>query len=140
MLLLEAGRQGQFAAGADAGRRRRLILPKGDYNWGFWTEPEPNLDGRRLWWPGVAGWGGSSSINGMIYIRGHARDYDQWRQMGLTGWGYADVLPYFKRSEASRAAATPITAAKGRCTSPRPSSKSPIYSASSPPAARPATS
>ena len=49
--------------------------------------------------PRGRGWGGSSSINAMIYIRGHARDYDQWRQMGLTGWGYADVLPYFKRAQ-----------------------------------------
>lgn len=76
-----------------------LIKTKGAHNWGFWTEEEPNLNNRRLWWPRGKGWGGSSSINGMIYIRGHARDYDQWRQMGLTGWSYADVLPYFKRSE-----------------------------------------
>ena len=76
-----------------------LISQKGDYNWGFWTEPEPHLENRKLWWPRGRGLGGSSSINGMIYIRGHARDYDQWRQMGLTGWGYADVLPYFKRAE-----------------------------------------
>jgi choline dehydrogenase len=100
VLLLEAGGQDKsllvrMPAGVGA-----LITRKGDHNWGFWTEPEPNLDDRRLWWPRGRGWGGSSSINGMIYIRGHARDYDQWRQMGLAGWGYADVLPYFKRSEA----------------------------------------
>ena len=77
-----------------------LIGNKGTYNWGFWTEEEPNLNNRKLWWPRGKGWGGSSSINGMIYIRGHARDYDQWRQMGLEGWSYRDVLPYFKRSEA----------------------------------------
>jgi choline dehydrogenase len=76
-----------------------LIKDKGAYNWGFWTEGEPHLDGRKLWWPRGKGWGGSSSINGMIYIRGHARDYDQWRQMGLSGWSYGEVLPYFKRSE-----------------------------------------
>ncbi|HEY2483097.1 MAG TPA: GMC family oxidoreductase N-terminal domain-containing protein, partial [Caulobacteraceae bacterium] len=99
VLLLEAGGKDnsilvKMPAGVGA------ILPeKGDFNWGFWTEPEPHLDGRRLWWPRGRGWGGSSSINGMIYIRGHARDYDLWRQMGLTGWGYADVLPYFKRAE-----------------------------------------
>ena len=61
--------------------------------------PQTNLDNRVLYQPRGRGWGGSSAINGMIYIRGHARDYDQWRQMGLTGWGYADVLPYFKRAQ-----------------------------------------
>ncbi len=76
-----------------------LIAQKGVSNWGFETTPQQFMDGRRLYQPRGRGWGGSSSINGMIYIRGHARDYDQWRQMGLTGWGYADVLPYFKRSQ-----------------------------------------
>jgi choline dehydrogenase len=76
-----------------------LIRAKGPHNWGFWTAPQRHMDGRRLWQPRGRGWGGSSSINGMVYIRGHARDYDQWRQMGLTGWGYRDVLPYFKRAE-----------------------------------------
>ena len=57
------------------------------------------MNGRKLYWPRGRGWGGSSSINGMIYIRGHAGDYDQWAQMGLKGWDYASVLPYFKRSE-----------------------------------------
>lgn len=76
-----------------------LIANKGASNWGFETTPQLFLDGRRLYQPRGRGWGGSSAINGMIYIRGHARDYDQWRQMGLTGWGYADVLPYFKRAQ-----------------------------------------
>lgn len=76
-----------------------LIKQKGDANWGFWTEPQEHMNGRSLYWPRGKGWGGSSSINGMIYIRGHAGDYDQWRQMGLKGWGYADVLPYFRKSE-----------------------------------------
>lgn len=77
----------------------QLIANKGVSNWGFETTPQANLDGRRLYQPRGRGWGGSSAINGMIYIRGHARDYDQWRQMGLTGWGYSDVLPYFKRAQ-----------------------------------------
>ncbi|HVY84869.1 MAG TPA: choline dehydrogenase [Caulobacterales bacterium] len=77
----------------------RLIRDKSQFNWGFETTPQANLDGRRLYQPRGRGWGGSSAINGMIYVRGHARDYDQWRQTGLTGWGYADVLPYFKRSQ-----------------------------------------
>ncbi len=76
-----------------------LIANKGATNWGFETTPQQFLDGRRLYQPRGRGWGGSSAINGMIYIRGHARDYDHWRQMGLTGWGYADVLPYFKRAQ-----------------------------------------
>jgi choline dehydrogenase len=76
-----------------------LIANKGVSNWGFETTPQAFMDGRRLYQPRGRGWGGSSAINGMIYIRGHARDYDHWRQMGLTGWGYADVLPYFKRAQ-----------------------------------------
>ncbi|NBC21020.1 MAG: choline dehydrogenase [Alphaproteobacteria bacterium] len=76
-----------------------LLKGENDYNWGFETEPQAHMNGRRLYWPRGRGWGGSSSINGMVYIRGHARDYDQWRQMGLEGWGFADVLPYFRRSE-----------------------------------------
>ena len=76
-----------------------LIKDKGKHNWGFWTEPEPHLNNRRLWWPRGRGLGGSSAINGMIYMRGHQRDYDDWRQMGLTGWGWDDVLPYFRRLE-----------------------------------------
>jgi len=99
VLLLEAGGKDNSILVKMPAGVGGLISAKGDYNWGFWTEPEPHLDDRKLWWPRGKGWGGSSSINGMIYIRGHARDYDQWRQMGLAGWSYADVLPYFKRAE-----------------------------------------
>ncbi|MBN7785743.1 choline dehydrogenase [Ponticoccus gilvus] len=69
------------------------------YDWGFQTEPEPHLGNRRLVCPRGKVLGGSSSINGMIYVRGHARDYDHWRDQGCAGWGFADVLPYFKRME-----------------------------------------
>ena len=69
------------------------------YDWGYKTEPEPHLGGRRLACPRGKVIGGSSSINGMIYVRGHARDFDHWRDQGADGWGYADVLPYFKRME-----------------------------------------
>ncbi|MEM1373960.1 MAG: GMC family oxidoreductase N-terminal domain-containing protein [Pseudomonadota bacterium] len=69
------------------------------YDWGFQTEPEPHLGGRRLACPRGKVIGGSSSINGMIYVRGHARDFDHWRDAGAEGWGYADVLPYFQRME-----------------------------------------
>ncbi len=69
------------------------------YDWGFQTQPEPHLNGRRLATPRGKVVGGSSSINGMVYVRGHAMDYDHWRDSGAEGWGYADVLPYFKRME-----------------------------------------
>ncbi len=69
------------------------------YDWGFMTEPEPHLGGRRLVVPRGKVIGGSSSINGMVYVRGHACDFDHWRDSGAAGWGYADVLPYFKRME-----------------------------------------
>lgn len=71
------------------------------YNWGFETEPEPHLGGRRLATPRGKVMGGSSSINGMVYVRGHARDFDAWEEMGAKGWGYRHVLPYFKRLENS---------------------------------------
>lgn len=69
------------------------------YDWGYQTEPEPHLGGRRLAAPRGKVLGGSSSINGMIYVRGHAQDFDTWAHMGASGWSYADVLPYFQRQE-----------------------------------------
>ena len=69
------------------------------YDWGYMSEPEPHLGGRRLACPRGKVLGGSSSINGMVYVRGHARDFDTWAEMGADGWGYADVLPYYRRME-----------------------------------------
>ena len=69
------------------------------YDWGYTSEPEPHLGNRRLACPRGKVIGGSSSINGMVYVRGHARDFDHWRDSGAEGWGYADVLPYYKRME-----------------------------------------
>ncbi|MFC5566549.1 choline dehydrogenase [Rubellimicrobium aerolatum] len=69
------------------------------YDWGFRTEPEPHLGGRVLATPRGKVIGGSSSINGMVYVRGHAKDYDHWAESGAKGWAYADVLPYFRRME-----------------------------------------
>ncbi len=69
------------------------------YDWGLKSEPEPHLGGREMVTPRGKVIGGSSSINGMIYVRGHARDFDHWAENGAQGWGYADVLPYFKRME-----------------------------------------
>ena len=128
VLLLEAGGKDnslivRMPAGAGG-----LINAKGAYNWGFWTEPEAQLNDRKLWWPRGKGWGGSSSINGMIYIRGHARDYDQWGQMGLRGWSYADVLPYFKRSESLEGGGDAYHGGEGPLHVSKASSKNPIYS------------
>jgi choline dehydrogenase len=79
----------------------------GIYDWGFVTEPEPHLGGRVLATPRGKVIGGSSSINGMVYVRGHAKDFDTWAEMGADGWAYADVLPYFKRMEASHGGSGP---------------------------------
>ena len=68
-------------------------------NWAFETVPQAGLQGRIGYQPRGKGLGGSSAINAMVYIRGHRRDYDHWASLGNTGWSYADVLPYFKRSE-----------------------------------------
>ena len=69
------------------------------YDWGYKSEPEPHLDGRELACPRGKVIGGSSSINGMVYVRGHAGDYDNWAENGAEGWSYSDVLPYFLRME-----------------------------------------
>jgi choline dehydrogenase len=71
------------------------------YNWCFHTGPEPNMNGRQIYWPRGKTLGGSSSINGLIYIRGQREDYDHWAALGNRGWGYDDVLPYFIKSESN---------------------------------------
>jgi len=78
-----------------------LSIPMGmeKYDWRYYTEPEPGLDGRRLHTPRGKVLGGSSSINGLVYVRGNPRDFDRWESEGATGWNYAAVLPYFRRSE-----------------------------------------
>ncbi|MEZ5924723.1 MAG: choline dehydrogenase [Hyphomicrobiaceae bacterium] len=80
----------------------RFTYLGGPRNWCFETEPEPHMDGRRIFQPRGKTIGGSSSINGMVFVRGHARDFDGWAAEGATGWAYKDVLPYFKRLESYR--------------------------------------
>ncbi|AZO64307.1 MULTISPECIES: GMC family oxidoreductase [unclassified Mesorhizobium] len=98
VLLLEAG-------GRDLNPLFRLpmlmgkLFHSGIYNWHYHTEPEPHLNGRSLYWPRGKVLGGTSTINGMIYVRGNRHDYDRWAQMGATGWSYDEVLPAFLRSE-----------------------------------------
>ncbi len=91
------------------------------FNWSYQSEPEPHVDGRSIYHPRGKVIGGSSSINMMAYVRGNRGDYDRWRQKGLTGWSYADVLPYFKRAEtweggadAYRGGDGPLKVRKGR--------------------------
>jgi choline dehydrogenase len=105
--LAEAGRSVTLIehGGSDAGpfiqMPAALSYPMnmGLYDWGLHTEPEPHLGGRVLATPRGKVIGGSSSINGMVYVRGHARDFDHWAEAGAAGWSFADVLPYFKRME-----------------------------------------
>ncbi len=83
------------------------------YNWCFHTDPEPHMNGRRLYWPRGKTLGGSSAINGLIYVRGQREDYDHWRALGNTGWGYDDVLPYFIRSECNERGGGPFHGGAG---------------------------
>jgi choline dehydrogenase len=97
VVLLEAG-------GADSAEEIHLPIAwselfKGPFDWDLDSEPEPGLNGRRIYLPRGKVLGGSSSINAMIYVRGHRADYDGWAGNGATGWAYDDVLPYFRRSE-----------------------------------------
>jgi choline dehydrogenase len=69
------------------------------YNWGYQSEPEPHLNGRRIQTPRGKVLGGSSSINGMVYVRGNPLDFERWEEEGAEGWSYRDVLPYFRRAE-----------------------------------------
>ena len=109
-----------------------LSIPMGTprFNWGYWGESEPHLDGRRMDCARGKVLGGSSAINGMVYVRGHAADFDQWEASGATGWSYADCLPYFKRAErwmggadTYRGGAGPVDTCNGN------NMRNPLYSA-----------
>jgi choline dehydrogenase len=98
---------------------------KPEFNWNYESEPVPALHDRRLYWSQGRILGGSSSINGMMYVRGRRRDYDGWRDLGCIGWGYDDVLPLFRRSESNErgeseihGASGPLMVSKGRSTAP----------------------
>lgn len=115
VLLLEAG------GGADhwlirmpLGFLKALRQPR--YTWPYWTEPEPQLNDRKLILPRGRLLGGSSSINGMVFMRGHSADFDRWAQMGCQGWSYADVLPYFRKMERSWRGASDLHGGDGPLT------------------------
>jgi len=98
VLLLEAGgRDWHPLIHMPAGLAR--LVSNRQINWSYYTEPEPQLLGRRLYWPRGRVLGGSSSINAMCYVRGDAADYDEWAALGATGWNFDAVLPYFKKAE-----------------------------------------
>src|SRR5215471_639062 len=97
VLLLEAG-------GPD--KKREIHIPvafsklfQTACDWSYYTEAEPQLENRKLYWPRGKVLGGSSSINAMLYIRGNRKDYDGWQELGNPGWSYSQVLPYFKKSQ-----------------------------------------
>src|SRR5690606_19447364 len=100
VLLLEAGGGADgFLVRMPLGMMKAMLKP--ELTWRMMTEPEPTLNGRQLFLPRGRLLGGSSSINGMVYMRGHSADYDRWAQKGARGWSHADVLPYFRRMERS---------------------------------------
>ena len=99
VVLLEAGGRNAGLLSSMPAGMATLMRGANPSNWAFNSDPVASLGGRSMYVPRGKGWGGSSSINGMLYVRGNAADFDQWRQMGLAGWGYDDVLPYFRRME-----------------------------------------
>ncbi len=123
VLLVEAG-------GPD--RQQEVHIPvafgklfKTACDWAYFTEEQPRMNHRKLYWPRGKMLGGSSSMNAMVYMRGHRSDYDGWRAQGLEGWAYADVLPYFKKAENQERGASehhgaggPLNVADLRCVNP----------------------
>ncbi|MDJ0933404.1 GMC family oxidoreductase N-terminal domain-containing protein [Breoghania sp.] len=113
VLLLEAG-------GSD--RKFWLTVPIGygkafydrNVNWMYMTETDPGLNGRQSYWPRGKALGGSSSINAMIFVRGHPSDFDGWEAMGNPGWWWSDVMPYFRKMESSDRGATELRGGEGR--------------------------
>lgn len=105
------------------------LMHSGIYNWKYHTEPEPQLAGRTVYWPRGRVLGGSSTINGMIYVRGNPADYDGWEALGSPGWSYEKVLPYFKRSEGHTDRDDHYHARGGELTVQRSRAQNPMYDA-----------
>lgn len=100
------------------------------YNWKYMTQPEPGLDGRQVHCPRGKVLGGSSSINGLVYMRGHAQDFDEWESLGARGWGYANCLPYFQRAESWKGGSDVYRGAQGPlATNAGNEMKNPLYRA-----------
>jgi choline dehydrogenase len=112
VLLLEAGPKDNYLwIHIPIGYAKTMFNPT--YNWCFYTEPDPGMNNRKIYWPRGKVLGGSSAINGLIFVRGQPQDYDHWAQLGNRGWGWHDVLPYFIRSERNQRGASPLHGAIG---------------------------
>jgi choline dehydrogenase len=112
VLLLEAGpKDDSLWIHIPIGYGKTMFHPV--YNWRFETEPDPGMNGRRIYWPRGRCLGGSSSINGLIYIRGQHEDYDHWAALGNDGWAWKDVLPYFRKLESNSRGASELHGADG---------------------------
>lgn len=105
VLLVEAGPKDSYPwIHIPIGYAKTMFNPK--YNWCFYTEPDPGMNNRKVYWPRGKVLGGSSAINGLIFIRGQPQDYDRWERLGNRGWGWKDVLPYFIKSERNQRGAS----------------------------------
>jgi choline dehydrogenase len=113
ILLLEAGRDDRHWTVRMPGAVKSHFTPDSPFNWHLNSVPQAHLDQRRVPQPRGKGLGGSTSINAMVFLRGHPLDYERWAQQGATGWSYADVLPYFKRLEAYEPGANEFRGGEG---------------------------
>ena len=128
VLLIEAGpKNNALSLKIPAAVLKNLQSTK--YNWAYQGEPEPELGGRVITHDRGKTLGGSSSINGLCFIRGHALDFEGWRQSGCEGWGYADVLPYFKRLENYSGGESEYRGGDGPLAVHRPKPQNPLYKA-----------
>ena len=110
-----------------AGVAKAIASPR--FNWHYHTEPQAHMDGRRIYWPRGRVLGGSSSINALVLVRGHASDYDAWRDAGCPGWGYADVLPFFRKMETNARGPNDWRGGDGPLHVSDPKSGNPIFAA-----------
>ncbi len=128
VLLLEAGpRDRNLFIHMPAGLTVALLNKK--ISWAYFTEPQVHMDDRRLFWPRGRVLGGSSAINGLVYVRGNASDYDGWAADGLDGWSYAHVLPYFKRAETCDRGGDQYRGGDGPLNVTTPGCENPLYQA-----------
>ncbi|KAL5022044.1 hypothetical protein ScPMuIL_001199 [Solemya velum] len=128
VLLLEAGpRDDTWKIHMPAALMYNLCDDK--YNWYYHTEPEKGVDNRVMYWPRGRVWGGSSSLNAMVYIRGHAFDYDRWEKEGAAGWSYSDCLPYFRKAQTHECGADEYRGGDGPLHVSRGKTNNPLFQA-----------